>query len=144
MVGRTISHYRVEAELGRGGMGVVYRARDERLRRPVALKILNAEMASRSDYRQRLLEEAQAASALNHPSITTIYEVADEDGQIFIVMEFVTGQTLRDALKMGAMDPRPLVRVGAQVAEGLAAAHTHGVIHGDIKPENVMLQPDGR
>jgi TolB-like protein/Tfp pilus assembly protein PilF/predicted Ser/Thr protein kinase len=144
MVGHTILHYRVEAELGRGGMGVVYRARDERLRRPVALKLLNAEMAGRADHRGRLLEEAQAASALNHPSITTIYEVAEVDGQIFIVMELVTGQTLREALRMGAMDPRPLARVGAQVAEGLAAAHAQGVIHGDIKPENVMLQPDGR
>ncbi len=144
MVGRTISHYRIESELGRGGMGVVYRARDLRLRRDVALKLLREEMAGQADRRARVLAEARAAAALNHPTITTIYEVGEEGDLLFIVMELLSGGTLRAAIEQGPMPPRALARLGAQVAEGLAAAHAEGVVHGDIKPENIMLQPDGR
>lgn len=144
MIGRSISHYRIEAELGRGGMGVVYRAQDEVLRRPVALKLLPEEIAGRADRRARVLAEARAASALNHPGITTIYEVGEEGEQVFIVMELVSGRTLREMIVVGPAEPRALVRLGAQVAEALAAAHAQGVVHGDVKPENVILLPEGR
>jgi serine/threonine protein kinase/tetratricopeptide (TPR) repeat protein len=144
MIGTTISHYRIEAQLGKGGMGVVYRAHDERLRRGVALKILPQEIASQGERRARILAEARAASALNHPGITTIYEVGEEGDLLFIVMELLTGVTLREKVLGGRMDSLDVVRLGAQVAEGLAAAHEHGVVHGDVKPENIVIQPDGR
>jgi len=143
MIGRSLSHYRIEAELGRGGMGVVYRAFDERLRRPVALKVLAEEIAARADRRVRLLAEARAASPLNHPGIATIYDVGEEGDQLFLVMELVTGKTLRELLRQG-IEPLTQVRIGAQMAEALVAAHAHGVQHGDIKPENVVVQADGR
>ncbi len=144
MIGSKISHYRIEAELGRGGMGVVYRARDERLRRDVALKILPEERAGHADRRARILAEARAAAALNHPAVTTIYEVGEEGDQLFIVMELLAGQTLRAVLQQGPMQPLALIRMAAQVAEGLALAHANGVVHGDIKPENIILLADGR
>lgn len=144
MVGQTLGNYRIVEEIGKGGMGVVYRAYDERLRRNVALKLLPEEIASHADRRTRILAEARAASALNHPGITTIYEVGEEGEQLFIVMELVTGRTLRAMLADGPAEPRTLARVGAQVAEALAAAHAQGVVHGDVKPENIILQADGR
>jgi len=144
MTGRTISHYRVQEELGRGGMGVVYRARDERLRRDVALKLLLAETAGLAQSRTRILAEARAASALNHPGITTIYEIGEEGEQLFIVMELVSGRPLRALIAQGPMDPLSLARLGALAAAALGAAHERGIIHGDVKPENIMVQPDGR
>lgn len=144
MIGTTISHYRIDTQLGKGGMGVVYRAHDQRLRRDVALKLLPAGLAGHDDRRARLLAEARAASALNHPGITTIYEVGEDGEHVFIVMELVAGETLRAAVSQGPMETRALARLGAQVAEALAAAHAHGVVHGDVKPENIIVQPDGR
>ncbi|HEV2493795.1 MAG TPA: protein kinase [Terriglobia bacterium] len=144
MIGTTISHYRIDTQLGKGGMGVVYRAHDQRLRRDVALKLLPAGLAGHDDRRARLLAEARAASALNHPGITTIYEVGEDGEHVFIVMELVAGETLRAAVSEGPMETRALARLGAQVAEALAAAHAHGVVHGDVKPENIIVQPDGR
>lgn len=143
MIGQTISHYRIEAELGRGGMGVVYRARDERLRRDVALKILKDEISSHAERRARTLMEARAASALNHPGIMTIYEVGEEGDQLFIVMELVSGQTLRAMLSNGPVEPKAIARLGTAVAEALQAAHTRGIVHGDIKPENIIVQAEG-
>ncbi|MHB8654962.1 MAG: protein kinase domain-containing protein [Terriglobia bacterium] len=144
MVGQTISHYRIDAELGKGGMGVVYRAHDQRLRRDVALKVLSGAITDHGERRTRTLAEARAASALNHPGITTVYEVGEEGNHVFIVMELVTGSTLRREIAKGRMDPKILVRLVIQIAEALEAAHAHGVIHGDIKPENIILQSDGR
>ncbi len=144
MVGERISHYRIEQELGRGGMGVVYRAQDERLFRSVALKLLPDEMASQADRRSRILSEARAASALNHPGIMTIYEVAEEGARLFIVMELVSGKTLRVLISEGMKDVRTLARLGAQIADILAAAHAMNVVHGDVKPENIIVQADGR
>ena len=144
MVGEHISHYRIEQELGRGGMGVVYRAHDERLRRSVALKLLPDEIASQAERRARILSEARAASALNHPGIMTIYEVGEEDERLFIVMELVSGKTLRTVMGEERQDVRTLARLGAQIADILAAAHGMGVVHGDVKPENIIVQPDGR
>jgi serine/threonine protein kinase/Tfp pilus assembly protein PilF len=143
MIGQTLSHYRIEAELGRGGMGVVYRAYDERLRRPVALKLLADEIAGHGERRTRLLAEARAASPLNHPGIATIYQVGEDGDHLFIVMELVEGQTLKEVKAEGPLEPRVLARLGAQVAEALAAAHAQGVIHGDIKPENIVVLPEG-
>ena len=144
MLGRTISHYRIEEELGRGGMGVVYRARDQKLHRTVALKMLAEDFGSRAEQRARVLAEARAACALNHPGITTIYEVVEEDDQLFIVMELVCGKNLRVLIADGAVETQVAVRLASQIAEALAAAHTHGVIHGDIKPENIVVLSDGR
>jgi eukaryotic-like serine/threonine-protein kinase len=144
MIGKTLSHYRIDSELGRGGMGVVYRAHDELLKRDVALKLLREDVVGRAEQRTRLLSEARAASALNHPGITTIFEVGESDGQLFIVMELVQGDTLRRQISSsGPQEPRAVARLGAQIAEALHAAHSHGVIHGDIKPENIVLQSEG-
>jgi len=144
MVGQTIAQYRVEEELGRGGMGVVYRAYDLRLKREVALKLLAQEIANQGQNRERVLAEARAASSLNHPAVITIYEVKEEGGLVFIVMELLHGRTLRSLVAGAPIDPRTLSRIGAQIADGLAAAHARGLIHGDIKPENVILLEDGR
>jgi serine/threonine protein kinase/predicted Zn-dependent protease len=144
LIGQTIAHYHILEKLGGGGMGVVYRAHDERLQRKVALKLLTVHIASHSERWARILSEARAASALNHPGITTIYEVGEEGEHIFIVMELVPGQSLREVLRTGAMETRALVRLAAQMSEALAVAHAQSVIHGDIKPENVMVLADGR
>jgi serine/threonine-protein kinase len=144
MIGRTISHYKIDAELGRGGMGVVYRARDEKLHRPVALKLLSTEIFSHAERRARVLAEARAAAALNHPGIATIYEVGEEGEHIFIVMELVPGNTLRSLIAGAPLDARALARLGLQLAEALGAAHACGVIHGDIKPDNIVLLAEDR
>ena len=144
MIGQKLSHYLITTELGRGGMGVVYRAHDQLLKRDVALKLVRGDMVSQSDRRARILAEARAASALNHPGITTIYDVVEAGEHLFIVMELVEGRTLRERLSSsGPSEPRELARLGAQIAEALDAAHSHGVIHGDIKPENIVVQSAG-
>jgi non-specific serine/threonine protein kinase len=144
MLGRTISHYRIEEELGRGGMGVVYRARDHKLHRSVALKMLTGDFGNRAEHRALVLAEARAACALNHPGITTIYEVVEDGDQLFIVMELVCGKNLRVLTVERPLEIQTAVRLSSQVAEALAAAHAHGVIHGDIKPENIVVLADGR
>jgi serine/threonine protein kinase len=144
MIGQTISHYRISAELGRGGMGVVYRAHDERLLRSVAIKILSDASCGSAETRSRMLAEARAASSLHHPGITTIYEVGEDGESIFLVMELVEGRSLRSMLYEGPLDPKRIVEIGAQLAEALDAAHSRRVFHGDIKPENIIVQADGR
>ena len=144
MLGKKISQYVVEAELGRGGMGVVYRARDARLERTVALKVLSQAYSQSAAQREVLLAEARAAAALNHPGVTTIYEVGEYDGGLFIAMELVAGTTLRELLKEGRFDARRAIRFATHIAEALEAAHAQGVVHGDVKPENVVVQPDER
>ncbi|MGH9711953.1 MAG: protein kinase domain-containing protein [Candidatus Acidiferrales bacterium] len=144
MIGKTLSHYRIDAELGRGGMGVVYRAHDEMLKRDVALKVLREDVVGRAEHRAHILAEARAASALNHPGITTVFDVGESGGQLFIVMELVHGETLRHRLSSaGPLETRDLARLGTQIAEALHAAHSRGVIHGDIKPENIVAQTEG-
>lgn len=143
MVDTIVSHYRIEAELGRGGMGVVFRAYDTHLRRPVALKMLTGRIASLGSAGSAVLAEARAASALNHPAIITIYEVGEHNGQHFIVMELLSGTNLRSMLEEGRVDLRIVFRIGTQIAEALHAAHSEGVIHGDVKPENVMVLSNG-
>jgi serine/threonine protein kinase/tetratricopeptide (TPR) repeat protein len=139
MIGQTISHYRVLASLGEGGMGAVYRAEDLVLHREVALKFLPQGSAIDGDARARLLKEAQAASRLNHPNIATIYELNVAEDLPFISMELVTGETLRDYLRHSSPAPGFVVNTASAIAEGLREAHSRGVFHHDIKPANVML-----
>jgi adenylate cyclase len=141
-MGRTIGHYEVLDKLGQGGMGAVYKARDLRLDRHVALKTLVAEMTADQARRRRFMQEARAASALNHPNIITIYEIAEWEGADYIAMEFIEGRTLR-ALVDKPRDVSELLPVLRQVAEALAVAHAAGIVHRDIKPDNAMVRPDG-
>ncbi|MEZ5365140.1 MAG: serine/threonine-protein kinase [Bryobacterales bacterium] len=143
MVGRVISHYRVLEKLGEGGMGVVYKAEDLKLRREVALKFLR-ERDLGEDVRKRFFREAQAAAALQHPNICTIFEVDEVDGQVFFAMAFVEGRTLADVLAGGPLEVDEAVDIAIQLADALAAAHHRGVVHRDIKAGNVIVTEDGR
>ena len=138
----TLGSYEIVHRLGTGGMGDVYLAHDRRLSRKVALKVLRPDL-DHPDRTAALREEALAASALNHPNILTIYEVGAHEGARFIAAEYVDGVTLRERLKQGAIPASELIAIALQIAEGLAAAHDAGVVHRDVKPENVMLRPDG-
>ncbi len=144
MIGQTLSHYRIVAQLGAGGMGVVYRARDERLQRDVALKVLPAGAIADETSRARLLREARMASALNHPNICHIYEVGEEQGNAYIAMELVEGRSLRETIPKGGLPIEKAIRHGAQIADALAHAHERGVIHRDLKSANVVITPEGR
>jgi serine/threonine protein kinase len=140
----TLAHYRIVSKLGAGGMGEVYLAEDTRLDRKVAIKFLNEEFSNDSNRLRRFIQEAKAASALNHPNILTVYEIGQVDGKNYIATELIDGQTLRQEFKQE--EPIPLNRVlkiGAQVCEALVAAHAAGIIHRDIKPENIMIRKDG-
>jgi predicted Ser/Thr protein kinase len=143
MIGRTLKHYEVEERLGQGGMGVVYRARDTRLNRPVALKLLPPEFTEDADRRQRFLREARAACAVNHPAIAQVYDVDEADGGVFFAMELVEGKTVRALMQGRELDLLGGLEVATQVASGLAKAHEAGIVHRDIKPENIMVTPDG-
>jgi len=141
MIGQTFSHYSILERLGEGGMGVVYRARDTKLDRDVALKFLPLELTKDSSARERFIHEAKAASALSHPNVCAIHDIQDYEHQMFIVMDFVDGQTLRE--KQGSISFKQAIDIGIQVADGLAAAHEKGIVHRDIKPENIMIRKDG-
>ncbi|HTQ43254.1 MAG TPA: protein kinase, partial [Polyangiaceae bacterium] len=138
-----IAHFRVLGRLGQGGMGVGYRAEDEKLRRQVALKVLPEAMAKDEERRRRFLREARSAAAISHPNIATVYEVDEADGRVFIAMELVEGGTLRARVAKGALKVSDVVRIGRGIARGLARAHSRGVVHRDVKPDNVMLDEDG-
>ena len=142
--GQKILHYRVVEKLGEGGMGEVYKADDLKLGRPVALKLLHGMIAQDDLPRRRLLREARSASALNHPNIVTIHAIEEFEGVDFIVMEFVEGETLKDRLRRGPLEPAELCEIGAQAASALAAAHAIGIIHRDIKPANIVITSEGR
>jgi len=136
--------YRILEELGRGGMGVVYKAQDTVLGRPVALKFIPPHLASEPDLVGRFINEARAAAALSHPNICVIHEIGDADGQPFIAMEYVEGETLRDKLRGGPLAPAEALAIASQAAAGLAEAHRRGIIHRDVKSANIMLTPKGQ
>jgi len=143
LVGKVIGHYRIESLIGVGGMGEVYLARDERLGRKAALKLLPHSLTTDETQLSRFKNEARTASALNHPNILTVYEIGAEGNLQFIATEFIEGITLRAALASGRMSADKTLEIAVQVASALAAAHDAGVVHRDIKPENIMLRPDG-
>ncbi len=144
MIGKTISHYRVLERLGEGGMGVVYKAKDTRLKRTVALKFLPQEFLCDSEAKARFVHEAQAASALNHPNITTIHEIDEFESQMFIVMEYCEGKTLKKIVEKETLSVKKVLDIGIQVCEGLTTAHEKEIVHRDIKSDNIMLTPRGQ
>lgn len=144
MIGQIVSHYRIESEIGQGGMGVVYRAFDTRLERPVALKFLSPQFVSHPEAKSRFLNEARAASALNHPNICTIYEIGEFGGQEFIAMEFVEGEPLSKIISSGKLPVPKVLDFSLQVAGGLETAHKKEVVHRDVKPDNILVTTEGR
>jgi serine/threonine protein kinase len=139
MVGKTNSHYKILEKLGESGMGVVYKAEDLKLKRIVALKFLSANTLGSAEEKRRFLREAQAAAALNHPNICTIYEIDEVDGQVFIAMEYIKGQSLQEKIKSGPLKIDEAIKLAMQVADGLQAAHEKGITHRDIKSANIMI-----
>ncbi len=143
MKGRTLSHFRILEKLGEGGMGVVYRAEDERLHRLVALKVLPPDLVGNQERRLRFLREARAAAAVSHPNIATIYEVGDAEGDVFIAMELVEGKTLRHAMGGRPLPLKRILKIAVEIAEALARAHSLHVVHRDLKPENIAFDANG-
>jgi serine/threonine-protein kinase len=144
MIGKTLGHYRVLEQLGSGGMGVVYRARDERLDRDVALKVLPGGALADEDARKRFRKEALALSKLNQPNIATVHDFGSQEGVDYLVMELVEGETLAHRIESGALAEKEIAALGSQVADALEEAHENGVIHRDLKPSNIMVTPKGR
>ena len=143
MIGRTLGHYRITEKIGQGGMGEVYRARDERLDRDVAIKVLPSGTVAGEDARKRFRREALTLSKLSHPFIATIFEFGTQDGTDFLVMEYVAGDTLKEKLQAGPLPEKDIAKLGGEIAEALEEAHEHGIIHRDLKPGNIALTPKG-
>jgi serine/threonine protein kinase/TolB-like protein/predicted negative regulator of RcsB-dependent stress response len=143
VIGRTLGHYRVLDEISRGGMGIVYRALDVKLGREIALKVLPAELVADADRRRRFVQEAQAASALEHPHIAVIHEIGEDDGTTFIAMELVRGEKLADLIAQRRLSAARALDLASEMAEALARAHDKGIVHRDLKPANVMVTEDG-
>ena len=144
MIGRTVSHYKILEKLGEGGMGVVYKAQDLKLDRVVALKFLPEKLVADAVEKERFIHEAKAASALNHPNVTTIHEIDEHDGQLFIVMEYCPGQSVKELIEGEQLTLKKTLDIAVQICEGLTAAHKKDVVHRDIKSDNIMVTPEGR
>ena len=143
MIGQMLGHYRIEAKLGEGGMGVVYRAFDTHLDRPVAIKILRADATASPERKRRFVQEAKSASALNHPNIVHIYDISSAGGTDFIAMEFVAGKTLNQLIGKSGLPLRDTLKYSIQIADALARAHSAGIVHRDLKPANIIVAEDG-
>src|SRR6185503_3087674 len=139
LMGRSVSHYQILSRLGEGGMGIVYKARDQHLDRFVAIKVLPPELVADPDRKKRFVQEAKAASALNHPNIITIHDIASENGRDYIVMEFLEGKTLDQLIPRRGFKLSEVLNYGTQIADALARAHAAGIVHRDLKPGNIML-----
>ena len=144
VIGESFSHYEILAKLGEGGMGVVYKAEDTKLDRPVALKFLAQELTRDEESRKRFLREAKAAAGINHPNVCVVHEIGDLEGRDYLALEYIDGETLDARIEPGPLKVEEAVGIARQVADGLAAAHEKNVVHRDIKPGNLMLTPDGR
>ena len=148
MIGQTISHYKILSKLGEGGMGIVYKAQDLKLDRSVAIKFLPQQLSAAADSKARFMQEAKATAALSHPNILNVFEVDEQDGSMFLVMEFVDGQTLMSHMSKVRSGAGILVNQALewtiQIAQGLKAAHEKSIVHRDIKPENIMLTAGGQ
>src|SRR6202167_2541668 len=142
--GTKLGPYEIQSPLGAGGMGEVYRARDARLNRDVAIKILPASFSADPDRLARFAQESRAAAALTHPNILSIYDIGEEHGAPYVVSELLEGETLRDRLRDSAIPSRKSIDYARQIASGLAAAHDKGIVHRDLKPENLFITNDGR
>src|ERR1700724_1370558 len=143
LTGTKLGPYEIVAPLGAGGMGEVYRARDTRLGREVAIKVLPQHLCSDADLKQRFEREAKAISSLNHPHICTFHDIGSQDGLDFLVMEYLEGETLAERLQRGALPLDEALKIGIQVAEALDKAHARGIVHRDLKPGNIMLTKNG-
>jgi serine/threonine-protein kinase len=143
-IGKTISHYKILEKLGEGGMGVVYKAEDTKLKRPVAIKLFSPQALGTEHERKRFILEARAAAALDHPSICAVYEIDEVEGRTFIVMAYIDGYTLQETVEMGPLNVDDALDTAIQVAEGLQQAHEKGIIHRDIKLSNIMITGKGQ
>ncbi len=144
MIGRTLGHYQITGQLGKGGMADVYRAKDLKLGRDVAIKVLPKEFAQDADRAARFQREAKLLASLNHPNIAAIYGLEESGGTNFLVLELVEGETLADRIKTGPIPVEESLKLALQIAEALKAAHEKGVVHRDLKPANIKVTPDGK
>ena len=144
MIGKLLAHYQIASQIGKGGMGEVYQAKDQKLGRDVAIKVLPAEFARDADRVARFQREAKLLASLNHPNIAAIHGLEESDGTHFLVLELIEGETLADRIKSGPIPVEDALKLALQIAEALEAAHEKGVIHRDLKPANIKVTPDGK